>query len=136
MISSKEIQTVKTNFVLISKRFPENLFSKNGFLAVCQNIDPSCDLDSINKRALFGGLIGPGKSSLDNYLRFSKVLRVHAAFHDAYGFMRREYNIGAGYSYILPNLPNHFLVGHVTGIAFWLWSSIVSLQEEFNSLPF
>ena len=71
--------------------------TKNAFLAVCLLIDPTCNLTEINESAPYGGLIGPGNSILHNYCKNSKLLRVHAIFHDAYGFMRTYYNIGPGY---------------------------------------
>ena len=60
-------------------------------------IEPSTDLQVINKLAPHGGLIGPGDSRLLKYLKQFKILRTHAAFHDAFGFMKEQYATGLGY---------------------------------------
>ena len=75
---------------------PKNTTSKNAFLAVSLYVDKTLDLKEINSRAPFGGKIGAGDSLLHNYLRFSEVLRMHAVFHDAYGYMRSVNNVGPG----------------------------------------
>ena len=71
----------------------------------------------------FGGRIGVGNSRLDRFLKWSKVLRLHAAFHDAHGFMKTEYNVGPGYIYCpFIKLPiNCCFLGHVTGILYCYW---------------
>ena len=89
------------NFVAVNYCFPKNSTTKNAFLAVCRYIDENVDLREVNLKAPFGGKIGPGDSKLDNYLKFSKVLRMHAIFHDAYGYMRSFEEIGPGYVYTL-----------------------------------
>ena len=135
MILHHSLGLVLKNFKSTTKIFEENKASKNAFLAVCKTIDDKCDLVLIDNLAPFGGLIGPGNSWLHNYLKYSKILRVHAAFHDAYGFMRETYGVGPGYIYILPNLPNHFLFGHISGILYWSLYKI-SNPLLFSKVPF
>ena len=74
--------------------FPKNTTSKNTFLAVCRYVDKTIDLKEVNSRASFAGKIGAGDSLLHIYLKFSKILRMHAIFHDAYGYMRSVNNVG------------------------------------------
>ena len=64
-----------------------------------------------------GGLIGIDNSSLDKYLKDSKILRMHAILHDAAGFVREVYNTGPTYCYVLPWKCNSSL----SGITFCLY---------------
>ena len=103
---------------------------------VLENLKISSRLFNKNfNSAPYGGLIGPGNSILHNYCMNSKLLRVHAIFHDAYGFMKSSYNIGPAYVYVLPNLPNHFLFGHLSGLLVWFLVKFQS-SELFDQLPF
>ena len=129
------INKVLCNLKLVSRVFPQNEKSKNGFIAVCMLIDPKIDVHAINKLAPHGGLIGPGNSALHNYLKDSKILRVHAIFHDAYGFMKEAHNKGPGYVYMISNFPSHFLLGHISGIVYWS-SFKIFWSKEFEKLPF
>ena len=56
------------------------------FLAACLLFDPKIDLNIALKLRPCGGTIGIESSSLDNYLKLSKVLRLHAILHDAAGY--------------------------------------------------
>ena len=116
MFSSKDICE---NFVEVTYWFPKNTTSKNAFLAFCLFVDKIIDLNEVNSRASFGGKIGAGDSLLHNYLNFSKILRTHAIFLDAYGYMRSINNVGPGYVYTLTsekNFKNSMLLGHLSGI--------------------
>ena len=75
MFQSADINKVLCNFKLVSRAFPQNEKSKNGFIAVCMLIDPKVDVNAVDKLAPYGGLIGPGDSALHEYLKDSKVLR-------------------------------------------------------------
>ncbi len=101
-ISLMDTFTVRVlfNYQRIRLAFPENKPSKNGFLAVCAAIDDKADLLSINSDCSFGGHIGMGDSFFDGVLNWSKLMRVHAVYHDAYGYMARVYNKGPGYDYV------------------------------------
>ena len=46
-------------------------------------------------------MIGPGNSvNLHNFFYRIEILRVHASFHDAYGFLMRYYERPPGYMYL------------------------------------
>ena len=116
MFSSKDICE---NFVKITYWFPKNPTSKNAFFAVCLYLDETIDLHEANSRAPFGGKIGAGDSLLQKYLKFSKILRMHAIFHDAHGYMRSSKSVGPGYVYTLTTekyFKNSMLLGHISGI--------------------
>ena len=98
-------------------------------------IEPNSDLQVINKLAPHGGLIGPGDSRLHKYLKLLKILKTHAAFHDAFGIMKEQYATGPGYVNIVSNFPSHFLFGHVTGVLFWTKFNLV-FRSYFDALPF
>ena len=102
---------------LIDKEFPENTSRKNYFLATCLYLDQNCSLKDIDKENLYGGIIGIGNSKLEKHFSRYKVLRVHAAIHDACGYMKTKYGIGPGYCYCIDNMPNSCYLGHVSGLA-------------------
>ena len=135
MIFIPDINKILSNFENVSKHFPQNAKTKNAFLAVCMFIDPNSDLQVINTLAPHGGLIGPGNSRLHEYLKHLKKLRVHAAFHDAYGLMKEEYGLGPGYRYMVSNFPSHFLLEHLTGVLLWIIFKLV-FWSYFEALPF
>lgn len=90
------------------------------FHAACQEIlKDSYNEKIISEDVPYGGLIGIGNSRLDSILNRFAVFRVHAAFHDAYGYCKSEYNKGPGYSYIIPFPFNSCFVGHVSGLIYW-----------------
>lgn len=132
------IEKVIENFTDIESLFPSNPTSKNAFLAVCHAIDSSKDLRIINKECEFGGLIGPGNSNLHPVFEKFKLFRVHAAFHDAFGFMKTQYNLGPGYVYMLgekPKFKNSCLLGHFTGLLVWIYLKMMRSQK-YTRLPF
>ena len=53
------------------------------FVAACSILDPEIDGEIELKFRPYGGLIGVDNSRLDPSLKYSKVLRLHAALHDA-----------------------------------------------------
>ena len=96
------------------------------FLSICLLIDPTADVISISGINPSGGMVGYGNAVITNGLaRNFKVLRVHAAFHDAYGFMNAYSNVGPGYVYLCHGHPNWFFLGHVTGISLWLFVKVL-----------
>ena len=126
------------NFVAVNYCFPKNSTTKNAFLAVCRYIDENVDFREVNAKAPFGGKIGPGDSKLDNYLRFSKVLRLFAIFHDGHGYMRSFEEVGPGYVYTLTkaqSFHNNMLLRHFSGISYWLFV-ILFHREHFDAFPF
>ena len=95
-------------------------------------------MNAFNSECEYGGLIGPGSSRLQPVLQNFKLFRVHAAFVDAIGFMKTQYNLGPGYVYALDEKPifkNCCLVGHVTGLSVWIYLNL-SMLENYKELPF
>ena len=79
-----------------------------------------------------GSLIGAGNSILDEYFKHFKIFQLHAVFNDAFGFMKRNFNIGPGYVYAIshkPTFTNSMLLGHFTGLAYWLHMKIYKTTE-------
>ena len=91
-----DVQQVKDNFNLLNCLFPRNPKTKNSFLAVCYCLDKNVSLHDINDFAPYGGLIGPGRSYMDRCLSYFELFRMHASFHDAFGFMKSNFDLGPG----------------------------------------
>ena len=91
------------------------------FLAPCLYKDPHLDLDIALKLRPYGGLIGTDISTLDNYFKSYKFLRLHAILHDSSCFVFQYSEKGPNDSYVLRcPVPNEYLC-HVTGIYFCLY---------------
>ena len=119
----------KASEICSNEMFSQNSKRKNYFLAACYLICADVNLKEVNDHAPFGGIIGMGNSSLESVLGKYKVLRLHAIFHDAAGFMKCQYNKGPGYLYILVNAPRYFnmcWIGHITGIIYCIYLAITS----------
>jgi hypothetical protein len=94
------------------------------FLTACLLLKPDLDVEQFSKKYPHGGKIGIGDSWLNMLFNRSKMLRLHAAFHDAFGSMKSVYNIGPGYCYAFDgSMPNICFMGHVSGIGFWIYIS-------------
>ena len=90
------------------------------FHAVCQELlGDDYDRDTIKKEVPYGSIIGIGNSYLDIILGKIKLFRIHAAYHDAFGYCKARYDKGSGYSYIIRVPFNSCFLGHVTGIMYW-----------------
>lgn len=110
-----------------SATFPTNTVRKNYFLAACLLLDKHCDVFETNLDCPFGGTIGIGNSKLHGVLKYLKIFRLHAIFHDAAGFMKREHGIGPGYCYMFSKCPiNSCYLGHVTGIFYCVYLKFFS----------
>lgn len=103
------------------------------FLAACSIIDDDINLEHARKLRPYGGLIGIDNSRLDRYLKFSKVLRLHAVLHDAAGFIKEYNQSGPGYAYALSCPINSCFVGHVSGLLFCLYIRTLH-RDLFNQL--
>ena len=105
----------------ISKLFIANCEKEKKILAACQRSDKSKDLDKINREALFGGLIEVDDSKLKKLLKWSKISRSHATFHDAAGYLKKIVKLGLGYCYKY-HFDNYILnicfLGHIAGLAY------------------
>ena len=95
------------------------------FNAVCKFIlKDEYNEDEIKLDAPFGSKIGVDDSKLDLLLKHFKIFRMHAAFHDAFGHCKIRYDKGPGYSYIWKVPFNSCLLGHISGLFFWLFVSL------------
>ena len=107
---------------MITFLVPRNSRRKNAFVAVCYRMNKEVNLRFINKMAEFGYLIGPGSSIFDRYFTYFKLFRLHAIFHDPFGFMKNNYNVGPGYVYAHSENPifaRSMFLGDITGLAYW-----------------
>ena len=75
-----DTEQLEINFQLTNYLFPKNSQRKNAFLAVCWCLNKVVNLHDINELAPFGGLIGPGASLMDKWLKHFKIFRLHAFF--------------------------------------------------------
>ena len=104
------------------------------FLSVCIFIKSDIHVVAISDAFQYGGMIGYGNATVINKLaRVSKVMRLHAALHDAYGFMKDHFDAGPGYSYVHGMMPNWFFVGHMTGMFYWLCVKVF-YRELYNNI--
>ena len=122
---------------MITYLFPKNTQRNKAFLAVCYSINNEINLQFVNQFDKFGGLIGPGENKLHHFFKCLKIFRLHAIFHDAFGFMRSTYNVDPGYLYALSEKPffaNSMLLGHITGLTYWIVLKLDknSIYQEFS----
>ena len=104
------------------------------FLAVCSLLDPEVDGEIVLKYRPHVGFIGIDNSRLDPLLKRSKVLRLHAALHDAAGFIKDCRHKGPGFVYAFRYSPvNNCLFGHMTRILLIL-SVKIFLSHLFREL--
>ena len=108
-------------YTSLKQTYPDNSNRLNYFLAACSLFFVSSDnlnYDILIKLRPYGGLIGIDNSSLDKYLKNSKILRLHAILHDA---ADKFYQQGPTYCYMLPWNCYNSLLGHLSGITFCLF---------------
>ena len=123
-IQSNDLKKLQENYEEVSLYYKAMECRKKYFLAACQLFYPEIDYEIALKLRPYGGLIGIENSRLDNYLKVSKVLRLHAILHDAAGFIRGHYGQGPGYSYVIQCPINSCFIGHMSGIMFCLFQKI------------
>ena len=119
-----DLKIIHEVYTSLKQTYPDNSNRRNYFLAACSLFFVSSDnlnYDILIKLRPYGGLIGIDNSSLDKYLKNSKILRLHAILHDAAGFIHEFYQQGPTYCYMLPWNCNNSLLGHLSGIAFCLF---------------
>lgn len=133
MVTSMRIEEMDRIFQNLSDEFADVGVRRKYFLAACQMWNPNVDLNFARKLRPYGGLIGIDNSSLDKYLKESKVLRLHAILHDSAGFVKDVTNMGPGYSYVIPCSIQSCLLGHVTGIIYCLYIKLFH-RSLFSSL--
>ena len=125
-------EALENTFNLVNYIFPINTRRKNAFLAVCYSLNKDISLHEINELAIYGDLLGPGNSSLDTFLNRFKLFRLHALFHDAFGFMKSKHDVGPGYVFALSQKPifaNSMLMGQLTGLVYWFPLKFFSNKE-------
>ena len=108
---------------------------KNLFLSACFCWDSRLSLREMDQNFKIGGKIGYGDSYLDSVFRYSKVFRLHAILHDAAGGVRLQTGTIPGYCYMIGRGPNCSLLGHVTGLLFYVYVKIF-LPSIFNLIDF
>ena len=130
MISLEHLQE---NYAETENKFGTKSERQKYFLAACLLFDPKIDLNIALKLRPYGGTIGIENSSLDNYLKFSKVLRLHAILHDAAGFVKEYSGKGPGYVYTVHFPLSWCIIGHLSGILFCTIAKLVN-RRFFNLL--
>jgi hypothetical protein len=119
LFEADDIEQVHWYFHYFKRRYPENTIRINYFLACCYHIDKHIDADEIILDCPHGGLIGIGDSRLEIIFGNFKLFRLHAALHDASGYMKDKFDAGPGYVYCIFTCPkNSCFLGHVTGLLF------------------
>ena len=120
VLGSSDLIQIQEIYTEIRDKFPDKSNRLIYFVAACDYFSglENFDYEIALKLRPYGGLIGIDNSSWDKYLKRLKVLRLHAILHDAGGFI---YELGPGYSYMIPCKINSFFSGHVTGILFCLY---------------
>ena len=108
---------------------------KNLILSACSCSNGTISWREVDQKFLHVGKTGCGDSYLDSVLRYSKVFRLHATFHDAAGALRLQTDKELGYCYMIGQDPNCCLLSHVTGLLFRLYVKIF-LPSIFNSVDF
>ena len=120
------LNKIHENCLLVSSLYPNNSVRLNYFLATSAYFSEieGFDFDIALKLRPYGGIIGIDNSSVDKYLKISKVLRLHAILHDAGGFIYERYKQRPGYSYMLPWKSSNCFSGHLSGIFFCLYLKV------------
>ena len=133
MLRVADVQHIQAKYQFLEGYFVDNSKRKNYFLATCYHINDRADLEFINTKCPYGGIIGINNSRLDSLFGFSKIFRLHAVLHDASGFMKSCYRIGPGYSYIIPCKISSCYLGHPTGLLFCLYLKLFQ-KSLYNQL--
>ena len=126
VITTNDLEIIHKTYLSLQKIYPDNSVRRNYFLAACSLFNGSTDFDFdiAMKLRPYGGLIGLDNSSMDRFLKDSKILRLHAILHDAAGYIQEYYKQGPGYAYMLPCDINSPFAGHITGIAFCWYTKL------------
>ena len=120
-IATIDLKNIHEIYLEIKNNYPKYGERFLYFPAACQYLDPDIDLEATLKLRPYGGLIGIDNSSLDNYFKSFKILRLHAILHDASGFIAKYSCKGPGYSYVLPCPITNEYLGHIKWLAFCLF---------------
>ena len=115
--------------------FQDKSVCKNLLLSACFCWDCRLSLREMDLKFILGGTIGYRVPYLEFLFRHFKVFRLHPILHDATGAVRAHSSKGPGYCYMIGRGPNSCLLGHVTGILFFLYVKLF-LPCSFNSVEF
>ena len=128
VITTNDLEIIHETNLSLQKIYPDNSVRRHYFLAACSLFNGSTDFDFYIAMKLrpYGVLIGIDNPSMDRFLKDSKILRLHAILHDAAGYIQEYYRQrqGPGYAYMLPCDINSPFAGHITGIAFCLYTKL------------
>ena len=135
VLGSSDIIRIQEIYTEIKNKFPDKSVRLIYFVPACEYFSGlnNFDYEIALKLRPYGGIIGIDNSSWDKYLKRFKMLRLHAILHDAAGFTYEFYELGPGYSYMLPCKINSCFSGHVTGILFCLYIKLIKWRL-FQSL--
>ena len=122
--TDSDLRKIAFYHVVICLLFEENSDRKNLFIAICLRLNTNIDLHEISEECPYGGLVGSGNSKLELVLGRFRLFQIHAAFHDACGFMKAKYNVGPGYCYAFPCSINSCFLGHISGMIYCLYLKI------------
>ena len=117
--------------------FEHNSVRRNLFLSAfaCFCWDSRLSSREMDQNFKIGGTIGDGDPYLEFWFRWFKAFRLHATLHEAAGTVRAHCYKGQGYCYIIGRGANSCLLGHVTGLLFWLYVKLL-LPSLLNSVDF
>ena len=115
--------------------FEHNSVRKNLFLSACFCWDCRFSFREMDQKCKFGGTIAYGDPYLEFLFRNFNVFRLHAILHDAAGAVMAHSGKGPGFCYMIERGPNSCLLGHVTGLLFFLHLKL-SLPSIFNTVDF
>ena len=89
-IGTKDIKLIQENFLSLRGNINYTPISYRHLylVAACSLLDPKVDGEIALKLRCYGGFTGIDNSRLDPLLKQSKVLRLHAALHDAAAFIK------------------------------------------------
>ena len=93
-------------------------------------VNEAVNLHYVNEMADFEGPKGPGNSNLDQCFTYFKLFRLHAIFHDAFGFMESN-NVRPVCVYALSEtiFVNCVFLGHITGVADWFHMKVFKSSD-------
>ncbi len=119
--NSKDVYQIARYRNYIDQMLPNSTQRKNLFLSTCYHLVDDLDIEETCFTNPYGGLIGIGNSRLEKYLGRFKLFQVHAALHDACGYVKRVHGVGPGYVYAMNCPINSCFLGHVTGLSLCLY---------------
>ena len=133
VLNKTDLLEIVRCYPYIDEYFKNNTARKNLFLATCYQLGAVFEMEDISDECPYGGIIGMGNLCLEGYLGRYKLFRLHAALHDAAGYMKQRFKVGPGYVYAIPFPGNNCLLGHLTGLLFCVYIK-AALPSVYASL--